>query len=152
MLAVLVLSMAVPSAAVGACIASRARSSGFTVDVRGIALQTVIIMVVLLAVAGGVAAVLLNRGGEAVTDIERQQISREASEFSGSALCAAAGYVWSSATSSCHATPAPTPPDVATLTTKTLCEQAATNFPGEGYTWTPDATVTDPETDGTCST
>ena len=56
-------------------------------DARGIALQTVIIMVVLLAIAGGVAAVLLNRGGEAVTDIERQQISRQASEFSGSALC-----------------------------------------------------------------
>ena len=72
-------------------------------DLRGIALQTVIIMVVLLAIAGGVAAVLLNRGGEAVTDIERQQISRQASEFSGSSLCKAAGFVWSSATSSCNA-------------------------------------------------
>ena len=55
-------------------------------DARGIALQTVIIMVVLLAIAGGVAAVLLSRGGEAVTDIERQQISRSAADFSGSAL------------------------------------------------------------------
>ena len=53
-------------------------------------LQTVIIMVVLLAVAGAVAGVLLTRGGEAVSDIERQQVAREPSDFSTetlSALC-----------------------------------------------------------------
>ena len=103
MLTVLLLSTVAPSAAVVACLASRRRVSGFVADARGIALQTVIIMVVLLAIAGGVAAVLLNRGGEAVTDIERQDISRDASEFSGSALCEAAGFVWSTASSSCHA-------------------------------------------------
>ena len=101
-----VLSMIVPSVAVAVCLVLRGRLPNLVADVRGIALQTVIIMVVLLAIAGGVAAVLLNRGGEAVTDIERQQISRQASEFSGSALCNAAGFAWSSATSSCHAAPA----------------------------------------------
>ena len=106
MLTVVMLSMIVASAAVAARWALRGQLPNSVADVRGIALQTVIIMVVLLAIAGGVSAVLLNRGGEAVTDIERQQISREASEFSGSALCKAAGFVWSSATSSCHATAA----------------------------------------------
>ena len=116
MLTVVMLSMIVSSAAVAARWALRGRLPNSVADVRGIALQTVIIMVVLLAIAGGVSAVLLNRGGEAVTDIERQQISREASEFSGSALCNAAGFVWSSATSSCHATAAvvvTVPPHVA---------------------------------------
>ena len=81
-------------------LAFRHRFANLAADARGIALQTVIIMVVLLAVAGGVAAVLLNRGGEAITDIERQDISRQASDFSGEALCEAAGYKWSSA--ACH--------------------------------------------------
>ena len=106
MLTVVMLSMIMSSAAVAARWALRGRLPNSVADVRGIALQTVIIMVVLLAIAGGVSAVLLNRGGEAVTDIERQQISREASEFSGSALCKAAGFVWSTASSSCHATAA----------------------------------------------
>ncbi len=41
-------------------------------DMRGIALQTVIIMVVLLAVAGGVAAVLLSTGSEVTGELESQ--------------------------------------------------------------------------------
>ena len=87
MLEVALLSLVVPCTAGAVCLAFRPRLPNLAADVRGIALQTVIIMVVLLAIAGGVAAVLLNRGGEAITDIERQQISRQASEFSGSALC-----------------------------------------------------------------
>ena len=152
MTATTLVAIAVPGVAVAVCLALRGKLPNLVADVRGIALQTVIIMVVLLAIAGGVAAVLLNRGGEAVTDIERQQISRQASEFSGSSLCNAAGFVWSSATSSCNATAAPTPPAVATLTTKTLCLAAKTNFPAEGYMWTPAAVVVNAETDGTCST
>ena len=41
-------------------------------DMRGIALQTVIIMVVLLAIAGGVAAVLLSTGSEVTGELESQ--------------------------------------------------------------------------------
>ena len=98
MLTVVVLSLVVPSLAGAAYLALRGRPPSLAADVRGIALQTVIIMVVLLAIAGGVATVLLSRGGEAVTDIERQDISREASDFTGSALCEAAGFGWDTAT------------------------------------------------------
>ena len=66
-------------------------------DARGIALQTVIIMVVLLAIAGGVSAVLLNRGAEAVTEIENQNITRSPADFKSSALCVAAGHAWATA-------------------------------------------------------
>ena len=98
MLTVVVLSLLVPSLAGVAYLALRGRLPNLAADVRGIALQTVIIMVVLLAIAGGVAAVLLSRGGEAVTDIERQQISRSAGDFTGSAFCQAAGFTWTSGT------------------------------------------------------
>ena len=69
-------------------------------DVRGIALQTVIVMVVLLAIAGGVAAVLLNRGGEAITDIENQKIARQASDYTNKVLCDAAGFTWTAGANS----------------------------------------------------
>ena len=94
MLTVIVLSIVVPSMAGVTYLALRGRLPNLVADVRGIALQTVIIMVVLLAIAGGVAAVLLSRGGQAVTDLERQDITRDASDFTGSALCEAAGFNW----------------------------------------------------------
>lgn len=70
-------------------------------DIRGIALQTVIVMVVLLAIAGAVATVLLTRGGEAVSDLERQDIAREPADFTTATLCEAAGFNWNSSTSAC---------------------------------------------------
>lgn len=42
-------------------------------DQRGIALQTVVIMVVLLAIAGSVAAVLLTRAAETTEQLDRQE-------------------------------------------------------------------------------
>ena len=101
MITAIVLSIVAPIVAGVALLSARSRLPKLVEDIRGIALQTVIIMVVLLAVAGGVAAVLLSRGGEAVTDIERQEISRSAADFSGSALCAAAGFSWDTASTSC---------------------------------------------------
>ena len=98
MLTVVVLSLVVPSLVAAAGLALTGKLPNLVADVRGIALQTVIIMVVLLAIAGGVAAVLLTRGGEAVQDIERQQITRSAGDFKGSALCLAAGHSWSTNT------------------------------------------------------
>ena len=100
-LAVIALSLAIPVAAGTAFLALRGRASSLIADARGIALQTVIIMVVLLAIAGGVAAVLLARGGEAVSDIENQNITREAGDFKSSALCDAAGHTWVSSSSTC---------------------------------------------------
>ena len=100
MLTVVVLSLLVPSLAGVAYLALRGRLPNLVADVRGIALQTVIIMVVLLAIAGGVAAVLLSRGGEAVTDIERQQIIAVSwSTSQDRALCKAAGFTWGT---ECH--------------------------------------------------
>ena len=62
MFTAIVLAIAVPSVAGAAFLALRNRLPGLVADVRGIALQTVIIMVVLLAVAGAVAGVLLSPG------------------------------------------------------------------------------------------
>ena len=127
MLTATLVAIVVPSAAVAVCLALRARLPSLAADVRGIALQTVIIMVVLLAIAGGVAAVLLNRGGEAVSDIERQQISRQASEFSGSALCEAAGFDWWTASKTCNA--------AARKAASAYATEAACNNSPEGYMW-----------------
>ena len=80
-----------------AFLAVRGQLSRLAADVRGIALQTVIVMVVLLAIAGAVAAVLLTAGGQAAEDLERQDITREAGDYSTSALCAAAGFTWTTA-------------------------------------------------------
>ena len=61
-------------------------------DSRGIALQTVIIMVVLLAIAGAVAGVLLSQGQEAVTQVEQQDVTQDLSDFDGNELwCEAMG-------------------------------------------------------------
>ena len=97
MITSIVVSLVVPIAAGVTLLALRGRLPKLATDIRGIALQTVIIMVVLLAIAGGVAAVLLNRGGEAIQDIERQDISRDAADFTAKALCDAAGFSWSGA-------------------------------------------------------
>ena len=43
-------------------------------DIRGVALQTVIVIVVMLVIAGAVAGVLLTRGGEVVSDLEGQEV------------------------------------------------------------------------------
>ena len=68
------------------------RASRF--DERGIALQTVIIMVVLLARAGGIAAVLLNRGSEAADQLEQQETTVAPNTYENKALCEAAGNTW----------------------------------------------------------
>ena len=98
MLTILLLSIAIPSAAFGAYLTLRGRVPALSADVRGIALQTVIIMVVLLAIAGAIAGVLLTRGGDAVADVERQQVSRTANDYERRSLCLAAGFNWTAAT------------------------------------------------------
>ena len=94
MTTVFVISLVVPFAVGAALLAARRRLPRLATDTRGIALQTVIIMVVLLAIAGGVAAVLLASGNEAVTDLENQEIARVATDYSNQALCEAAGFTW----------------------------------------------------------
>lgn len=66
--------------------APRTKATRF--DQRGIALQTVIIMVVMLAIAGGVAAVLFSRGQSATQQLESQNIvAASAKEYTSSTLC-----------------------------------------------------------------
>ncbi len=102
MLTVGILSLTIPViAGVVYLLAQRDKLPKLVADARGIALQTVIIMVVLLAIAGGVSAVLITRGGEAVTNIEQQQIARTAGDYSNATLCDAAGFNWDSANTQC---------------------------------------------------
>ena len=65
-------------------------------DERGIALQTVIIMVVMLAIAGAVAAVLLTRGSETTAQLEAQGVSAVvAANIKSQALCGStSGVQW----------------------------------------------------------
>ena len=56
-------------------------------------------MVVLLVIAGGVAAVLLTRGQQAVGELERQDMTQAADAYRHRNLCIAAGYSWTAAAS-----------------------------------------------------
>ena len=70
MLTIILLAIGLPVLAGVAYLALRNSRPQFLADMRGIALQTVIVIVVLLAIAGAVAGVLVARGGEAVTELE----------------------------------------------------------------------------------
>ena len=80
--------------------ALRSRHPEIVADVRGIALQTVIIIVVLLAIAGAIAGVLVSRGDEAATLLAEQEISADASGQAGlfrtESSCKAADFEWES--------------------------------------------------------
>ena len=67
---IVVLALAVPAVAVVSGFALRGRALRLAADKRGIALQTIIIVVVLLAIAGAVAAVLLTRAGTETDRLE----------------------------------------------------------------------------------
>ena len=75
-----------PEATEPACRASR-------FDERGIALQTIIIMVVLLAIAGAVAAVLLSRAGEETANLE-DSVSSTAYGITNKNGCQLGGHTW----------------------------------------------------------
>lgn len=98
MLLVIGVSIIVPLAVALGLTALRSKLPRLVVDTRGIALQTVIIMVVLLAIAGSVAAVLLTRGSDAVDDLDQSSVGPEASEYNNERLCERAGYTWSEGT------------------------------------------------------
>ncbi|MXX22803.1 MAG: hypothetical protein F4Z93_06845 [Rhodospirillales bacterium] len=63
------------------------------------ALQTVIIMVALIAVAVAVSTVILTRGGEVAEDLERQNVTFDPSRFRTEALCLEYDYSWDTALS-----------------------------------------------------
>ena len=63
-------------------------------DERGIALQTVIIMVVLLAIAGIVATVLFSRANDASDQLQRAEVGVAADNFTTRLSCQGAGHGW----------------------------------------------------------
>ena len=96
MLAIFMVAVGVPSLLGVFAVGTRHRSAGCFADRRGIALQTVIIMVVLLVIAGAIAAVLLARGQQATSELERQDITQAATAYQHKRLCQVAGYTWDS--------------------------------------------------------
>ena len=76
------------------------RASRF--DQRGIALQTVIIMVVLLAIAGGIAAVLLSRGQSASQQLEAAALATPVDTYEVEAFCVQAGHFWNNGDDTCR--------------------------------------------------
>ena len=84
----LALAVGVPAALGAVWLASRRSWMPAFRDVRGIALQTVIVIVVMLVIAGGVAGVLLSRGSDVVADLEAQDVSRN---VTSATECQAAG-------------------------------------------------------------
>ena len=91
----IIVSLLVPIAAAVAFLFARNRLPKPAVDSRGIALQTIIVIVVLLAIAGAVAAVLINRAGEETGRLTVGEADCEATDMGGVA------GAWAAATSTC---------------------------------------------------
>ncbi len=109
----------------------RQRAPRLSTNANGIALQTVIIMVVLIAIAGAIAAVLVSRGNQAVSEIERTNITTQPSNYSSQTLCEAAGFKWVNA--GCQASEASDPGAGGAFNlfqTRAHCE-------GHNHVWTP---------------
>ena len=119
----------------------RRRLAAFAADERGIALQTVIIMVVLIAIAGAIAAVLVARGNQAVSEIERTNITSQPSNYSSETLCQAAGFKW--VNSGCQASDAQDPGAGGALT----AFQTQAHCQAQNHVWTPGS----PGSPGSCT-
>ena len=125
MLSVILLSIGIPCIVAAAFAGLRRRMPATVTDMRGIALQTVIIMVVLIAIAGAIAAVLVTRGGQAVDEIQRTNITAQPSNFKNKTLCEAANFHWVNSACQAQAAPPPPPPPPQALpayTTRADCE------------------------------
>ena len=87
MLTIILLATFLPVLAGVAYLAMRNRLPQLVADARGIALQTVIVIVVLLAIAGAVSGVLLTRAGDVTTELEQEELVT--GRVTSSASCAA---------------------------------------------------------------
>ena len=96
MLTIILLATIAPILTGVAYITLRNRLPQRVADIRGIALQTVIVIVVLLAIAGAVAGVLISRGDQAVADLQRQDIDQPpaAEDVVSASVCVRWGYTW----------------------------------------------------------
>jgi len=104
MLTLIMIATLVPALAGVSYYTMRNRRPRFMDDVRGIALQTVIVIVVLLAIAGAVAGVLLSRGDEAVANLEAEEIGEKpaAASITSQALCERYEYEWNAEDGLCE--------------------------------------------------
>ena len=98
MLIIILLATIVPILTGVAYVAFRNRFPQRVADIRGIALQTVIVIVVMLAIADAVAGVLVTRGGEVVDDLKSEEVVRDPSEAGSEAECDILGGTWTPAT------------------------------------------------------
>ena len=92
MTTVILVSVLAPIAAVAMVLAARRRLPQPASDTRGIALQTIIVMVVLLAIAGAVSAVLLNRAGSETDRLDNETV--DFAEHGNKFACDTAGGTW----------------------------------------------------------
>ena len=97
MLSIILLATIVPILTGVAYITLRNRLPQRVADIRGIALQTVIVIVVMLAIAGAVAGVLITRGGEVVDDLESEEVARNPAEATTETECGILGGTWNAA-------------------------------------------------------
>ena len=70
-------------------------------DERGIALQTAIIMITLIAIALAVSAVMYTRGGEVADDLQRQNVTFDPGRFRTQELCEEYDYEWNTTDGEC---------------------------------------------------
>ena len=75
MTTVILVSILVPTVAVAMVLAARHRLPKPASDTRGIALQTIIIIVVMLAIAGAVTGVLLTTAGRTTQEAENVDVT-----------------------------------------------------------------------------
>lgn len=103
MLTVALFAAAVPIVVTIAFLALQGRLTRLAADTRGIALQTIIIIVVLLAIAGAVATVLLTRAGEETERLDEE--TYDWSQITNETGCGLAGGHWRGTPPACHETP-----------------------------------------------
>lgn len=96
MLTIILVSVGTPILAGIGYLIMRDGHPQWTADMRGIALQTVIVIVVLLAIAGAVAGVLITRGEAEVATLQEQSTTGPA-RFSVETSCKAGGFEWDAA-------------------------------------------------------
>ena len=96
MLTTIALALVLPMMSGLAYLALRGRLPRLAADTRGIALQTVVVIVVLLAIAGGVALALQQRGSDAIADLETIDVDQDMSavcDSMGGSYTASSGTV-----------------------------------------------------------
>lgn len=123
-------------------------------DERGIALQTIIIMVVLLAIGGAVAAVLLTRAGTETDRLEGE--TDRWTEVGNETGCDIAGGVWNDVSGSCNE-PGTAIHNVNTShNSYSTCHTTTEGNPTHVHSWADndgdgDGDPATGETDGTCT-